>query len=1411
MRQATLAEERGDLGRAASYVRRFLAERTDDIDARAHLSLLLEQTARTREERFQAFLEMEEVLRRSNDRNDIRRRDIGLALGLQLYTEAEVQIKRLQDSDKTDGTVYDLYGQCLNATGRYPDAAATYKEATEYKPDLVQAYGRRATILRQRLNDSKAADETIDKMVEANKESAQAHLIAAYYWRANGKEGRYADEVRAASRIDREDPEVVLAVVDLAAVEAANLTRRKDSGFFATVISNAKRLRIIEESCGVLSRAIEKRLPEIAVQPKLADRDAWVRLRRLVANMFSTLISFQEQIQKLAEAEHTALHAIESLPENVELRLQLADVCILRREWDQAQKPLAELDQSGSLAAPVNYRYGQIASGQDKTLDAIRFLESAAAQVAGASDLAQQIQLLLGQSYERIGLLDKSSEAYLRAMPQDVHSSAWAQISIRLARILTEKGQIREAIEVYKQVAVLYPAAFTPLGRLRLIEALRQPPSKREWGLVEEALKGAPESVEREMLQADLKLAKGEESDARKLLESVSNKYKDSIDPIVGLAYLDLRDKKPEQALERLDRAERQFGDRISFRLFRARIIVAGAPSEMDKQLEPLTERLDRFSADDRRQLLRGIAEIATTKKTGHDLVDRLWDRLATEAPDDLGVQLVRFDRAMASKDETRLLNAKEKIADLERKISPKTEPGRSGSVSGDSTGSVTRTVEALYVIWKARQTGRTDELANASAALAELERERPNSPQVPLAQASIYELEHRRDLALEQYRRAFNLGNHDPEVVRRLVELHYERKEYTEAEAILRQLPEGAEIPENLQQVAAEVSLQAGKLLKALELAEKAVHDDSKDYAKQMWLARVRWLAGKRDLAEHSLLLARDLAPEKPDAWIALVQLYTRTERLDQTPKIIEEAKARISKPDVPLAVAQCYEITGQFDLAGQLYDKILKESPDDVQVLKNAASLRLREGNREETQILLNRILKNNKRTEQDERFAKRLLAITVSLDPDYEKSRNALVRLGLLNEERLPKPLTGAESVEDIRDRAIAFAMQRDLPSKRQAIRDLEESSARRPLADADQFLLAQLYVAVGEWEKAKRILASMVRTENPNPTYVAYYAFGLIRERDLDEAEKWVKKLEELQKDSIRTTELRARLLARRGEIAKATQTIIRRVGEPELPLGSLASLLEQIGAGDAAEPLYKKLVADSKKPETVLVLAMYYGRRNRLSEALVICARARESLSAEMVSGVCVAVLYGAKNASPEQIGQVSTWLEEALKKKPNSAAILNDVAALRNLQGDYAGAISEYRRVVAIDPKNAIAFNNLAFLLSASQGKHDDALLEVERAKTAIGPLPTLLDTEAQIYIAKGLPSKAIGLLSDAIAQGPKASYYYHLAMAYFADNRQLEAKEAWRQADKLTLSVTDLHPLEREGFQKFKDAITAK
>src|SRR5262249_12776702 len=153
----------------------------------------------------------------------------------------------------------------------------------------------------------------------------------------------------------------------------------------------------------------------------------------------------------------------------------------------------------------------------------------------------------------------------------------------------------------------------------------------------------------------------------------------------------------------------------------------------------------------------------------------------------------------------------------------------------------------------------------------------------LPLCEARLNDLDGRKDAALSLYLRAIELGERDPDGLRRAAELLYERRRYAEADRVLRKVPDQTLLPQETRRVAAEVPLRAQDVPRALGLAQAAVAADSQDYRDQLWLGRVYWAAGQPDRAEPALLRARELAKAAPETWVALVQFLAATGKMDR------------------------------------------------------------------------------------------------------------------------------------------------------------------------------------------------------------------------------------------------------------------------------------------------------------------------------------------------------------------------------------------------------------------------------------------------------------------------------------------------------------------------------------------------
>jgi tetratricopeptide (TPR) repeat protein len=495
-----------------------------------------------------------------------------------------------------------------------------------------------------------------------------------------------------------------------------------------------------------------------------------------------------------------------------------------------------------------------------------------------------------------------------------------------------------------------------------------------------------------------------------------------------------------------------------------------------------------------------------------------------------------------------------------------------------------------------------------------------------------------------------------------------------------------------------------------------------------------------------------------------------------------------------VPLVLAPYHELTGNLKEAEKEYKAALTARPDDLALLNYVSGYYLRSGRLIEAEAVLRRILDPRlKASEADLVSARRGLALAMALSPSSDTT-HFQEALRLL-EENLQR---NGPNAEDLRAKGSVLATRPN--HRREAIRLFEELLGRKALPADEQFLLAQLYAEDNEWQKARERLLLLLSQDRDNPRYLAYYACALVRHGEVDEAETWLRRLERLESTTLRTVEVRLRVLKARNRENEAMAALLPYVQTRGANLPVVGGLLNELGMGAAAKDLYDKYLQPSARPENLVPYIRYLSGQKRLTEALDQCERAWTLCPLRTAATLSVDVLRG-NGPSNEQCRRVDGWLKAALQKKPSNPDalfLLICQCQLWEQQGQFTEVEAQYRRILAQDPGNVLALNNLAWFLARRLGQGSEAMSLIEQAIQRKGPLAELLDTRAAVYLTLGRPERAVRDMQDALAQSQTAVGFFHLAEACSKANNRRAAVEAWRKAKEAGLTVEALHPLEK-------------
>ena len=1374
LRQADRAEKAERSHETARFLSRYLEFAPEDTEQRARLGHLLAENflALSFGQRQRALFVLEQVLAREPDRHSERLLIVRLTLDTERYELAEGHLKFLQGALPENAEVERLTGRWHEGRGEYAQAADCYRQAVSHDPHHVETYARLANLLRRRLdpttqlNSAKEADQLMANLITQNEEDYRAHVARWKYLKEWGDLGQSKKLEEASINVAR--------ALKLAPTEA-------DVRLAAAELERAR------HNLAAARTHLESAL-------NLHPKD--FRLYQAIALLELEAGQRDQTIARLNDG----VRAI-SGPDRFHLLWDLANVLIDGDDTAQAAKAIEQIRDAYPTPGAVDFLRARLNLAKGQWAEAAQVFEHVRPLLEVSPELIEQVDLHLGHCYERLNESAAQLAAFGRVLARNP-SSAVARMGMANAQVALGSGD--DALEQYRQLMKLPgapPTGWIEIARLTIGRNLQT--GKGDWREVEQVLnlaeKAKPEAVEVPLLRAEARVAEGQLDRAHEILVQARDRRPNQVEFWTALAALADRQGKADEVVRILKEAEKQAGDKVDLRLAWARWATDHPEEKSGPSLLQLSDGLEKFQAEDQVRLLRGLAS-AHYRRGDMTQARRLWTRLVHQpaCSHDLELRLVLFELALQANDRPTMEQIQAGIQQIE----------------GDA-GPFGRLCEATRLIQMAKE-GKKELLTQAQSILELAAAKRPTWPALPLARADIEEVQGNPEKAIYHYRRAFELGERNPRVLHRLVNLLLEQHRVEEADQEIRKLQQQGPLGGDLQRLAVAVSLQSQDSARAAGLAMQAVNNQSTDYRDYLWLGQV--LAATRrdqhsaDDAEKQFRRAVELAPTMSEPWLALVKYLAGAQRRTDAEKAIEQARRQLPAEHRTLTLAGCYESIGRFELAAEEYQRARKAEPNDPTVLKAVASFYLRIGQPEDAEPIL-RQLRKERASPDNSNWARHQLALILAQRSEY---REALNLLGLGIDESGKIVEAGSQGVdtsrsdsgtaaEDLRMRARILGLLDSRSSRERAMACLDELNRKHALTADDQFLMARLYEANGSLEKARNTIRGLASSFNSNPAYLAYYVRCLLNHHDLDDADRFIDQLENQEKvhragpGAFGSTELKAQLLELRGESRKAL------------------ALLETQGR------------APGPGPGVIITLISSLARQKRWTNALELADHAWDNCPPDAIGGISVALLRDwsgmlsrpsgvASNSASvtssesmvrqweEACGRVERRLRSAAQAQPKSASIALQLADLLEIRNQFGEAEELYRQIVRENSRYIMALNKLAWLLALKPAKGEQALGHINRAIEIGGPLPYLLDTRALVYLTLDQSSPAIADLEQALVESPTSANgfrYFHLARAYRLAGKSEAAAQAFRKAAESGLELDQLHPVERVAYRQ--------
>ncbi|MBI4867256.1 MAG: tetratricopeptide repeat protein [Candidatus Wallbacteria bacterium] len=185
--------------------------------------------------------------------------------------------------------------------------------------------------------------------------------------------------------------------------------------------------------------------------------------------------------------------------------------------------------------------------------------------------------------------------------------------------------------------------------------------------------------------------------------------------------------------------------------------------------------------------------------------------------------------------------------------------------------------------------------------------------------------------------------------------------------------------------------------------------------------------------------------------------------------------------------------------------------------------------------------------------------------------------------------------------------------------------------------------------------------------------------------------------------------------------------------------------------------------------------------------------------------------------------QVATEFEKCLLQQRRNKELFAEVTAVyveihealqkRQAQEPFWFEELVYKRIIALDPSNASAHNNLSFLYSQYGVNLKDALREAQIANQLKPNDPLLLDTLGWAHYKNGQLEKAIETLKQSLALNQEiADTHFHLATVYYdqsdVDNASREFRETLRLEPENAFARNNLAYLFSEKDLRLEEAL---
>lgn len=661
-------------------------------------------------------------------------------------------------------------------------------------------------------------------------------------------------------------------------------------------------------------------------------------------------------------------------------------------------------------------------------------------------------------------------------------------------------------------------------------------------------------------------------------------------------------------------------------------------------------------------------------------------------------------------------------------------------------------------------------DLEGATAQLAKLRKVLPQHPQTMYFEGHVALLAKDDKKAREFADQLLHVSPNNPRVLQLAGAAAFERKDFAQAEQHLLQALRADPKQQATRRLLALTYLRQSQATKALALLQPLLEEGEPSAAMHNLLAQAHMQAGDLAQAESHFAKASRLDPANTRSRAALA-VSRLAQGQGQALADLESIASTDTGTSADLPLISAYVGKKEYAKALKAIDALEAKIGGP-----QAFSWNLR------AQVFLRKA---------DVAAARQALGKSLELAPGFYPAAASLARLDLIDKRpedarRRFDAVLAADPGSIPALMAVAALKVRAGAGRDEVLSTFREAIRQRPGSVPVRQALVSYHLGRNETAEALEAARQGAAAAAPNdPDMLSLLGSALLAAKDNNQAISTFNKLVKLQPESgLALLKLAEAQMAAgsRGEAIRELQRALQLEPGHLAIQRTLATALLAEGRDDEA----LALAGDIKRlhPAQELGFAVegaVHASQKRWPQAI---AAFQAGLKAVPASTGLATRLHAAWMASG-QPAQASRWSTEWRASHPKDATFrfyLGDQALMRK---DVAAAEASYREVMALQPDNALAINNVAWLL-ASSGR-PGALELAERANKLLVNRPPILDTLALAHSRAGQPAKAVEILRQALTIEPSnASLRLNLAQALADSGDKPAAKNELKEVLKL-------------------------